>query len=342
MPVRADGRVRSEEMTKAWIVRELGTPDTLRFETVDASAPPDGLVRIRVRAAAVNFFDLLQIGGTYQVKPDLPFVPGAEVAGEVEAAPPESGFHPGDRVLAAVPQEGLHRGGYTEVTHADPDAVVKIPDAMSFEEGAAFFINYQTGWFGLHRRAHLQPGEVVLVHGGAGGVGTAAIQLAKAAGARVIATAGSEAKLEVCREMGADLAVNYNEEDFVAAVKQATGGRGADVIYDPVGGDVFDRSTKCVAFEGRIVVVGFTSGRVPTVATNYVLVKNYAVVGLHWGLYRQRAPQLIPECTEALLELYAEGKIRPYVGKRAPLADAVSLLEAVASRQTVGKAILTL
>jgi NADPH2:quinone reductase len=327
-------------MPKAWVVRELGTPDRLQFEVVDPPSASDGLVRIRVHAAAVNFFDLLQIGGTYQVKPDLPFVPGAEVAGEVEAAPAGSGLEPGDRVLAVVSQEGLHRGAYTEVTHAEPGGVLKIPDAMTFVEAAAFFINYQTGWFGLHRRAHLQPGEVVLVHGGAGGVGTAAIQLAKAAGAKVIATAGSESKLAVCRDMGADLAINYNEEDFVAAVKQATDGKGADVIYDPVGGDVFDRSKKCVAFEGRIVVVGFTSGHMPTVATNHVLIKNYSVVGLHWGLYRQRAPQLIPQCTEALLELYAAGKIRPHVGRQAPLADAVTLLLEVASRQTTGKAIL--
>jgi NADPH2:quinone reductase len=328
-------------MTKAWVVRELGTPDKLRFEEVERSAPADGLVRIRVHAAAVNFFDLLQISGTYQVKPDLPFVPGAEVAGEVETAPPGCGLEPGDRVLATVSQDGLHRGGYTEVTHADPEGVLKIPDAMSFVEAAAFFINYQTGWFGLNRRAHVKPGEVVLVHGGAGGVGTAAIQLAKAAGARVIATAGTNAKVAVCREMGADLAINYNDADFVAAVKQATDGRGADVIYDPVGGDVFDRSTKCVAFEGRIVVVGFTSGRMPTVAANHVLIKNYSVVGLHWGLYRQRAPQLIPECTEALLDLYSAGKIRPYVGQQAPLADAITLLQAVAARQTNGKAVLT-
>ena len=328
-------------MPKAWVVRELGTPDKLQFEVVEPCAPTDGLVRIHVRAAAVNFFDLLQIAGTYQVKPDLPFVPGAEVSGEVEAAPPGSGLEPGDRVLAVVTQEGLHRGAYTEVTHAEPDGVVKIPDVMSFVEAAAFFINYQTGWFGLHRRARLQPGELVLVHGGAGGVGTAAIQLAKAAGARVIATAGSEAKVAICREMGADLAINYNQEDFVVAVKHATEGNGADVIYDPVGGDVFDRSTKCVAFEGRIVVVGFTSGRVPTVATNHALIKNYSVVGLHWGLYRQRAPHLIRQCTEALLQLYAAGKIRPYVGQQAPLPDAVALLRAVASRQTTGKAVLT-
>src|SRR5437763_16497169 len=142
-------------MPKAWVVRELGSPDGLRFEDIDWSSPPDGLVRIRVQASAVNFFDLLQIGGTYQVKPELPFVPGAEVAGEVEAAPAGSGFEPGDRVLAAVSQDGTQRGGYTEVTHAEPDAVLKIPQAMSFAEAAAFFINYQTGWFGLHRRARL-------------------------------------------------------------------------------------------------------------------------------------------------------------------------------------------
>ena len=223
-------------MPRAWIVRELGTPDKLRFEVVDAASSPGALIRIRIHAAAVNFFDLLQIAGTYQVKPDLPFIPGAEVAGEVEAAPPGGGFEVGDRVLAVVSQEGIHRGGYAEATHADPDAVVKIPESMPFVEAAAFLINYQTGWFGLHRRAHLQAGEVVLVHGGAGGVGTAAIQLAKAAGARVIATAGSEAKLAICREMGADLAIDYGHEDFVAEVKEATGGKGDDVVYDPVGG----------------------------------------------------------------------------------------------------------
>ena len=334
--------IRSAAMARAWIVRELGTPDKLRFEVVDAAAPSaDALIRIRVHATAVNFFDLLQIAGTYQVKPDLPFIPGAEVAGEVEAAPPGSGVDVGDRVLALVSQDGLHRGGYAEATHADPDTVVKIPDSMPFVEAAAFLINYQTGWFGLHRRAHLQPGEVVLVHGGAGGVGTAAIQLAKAAGARVIATAGSEAKLAICRQMGADLAIDYSHGDFVTEVKEATAGKGADVVYDPVGGDVFDRSTKCIAFEGRMVVVGFTAGRMQAVAANHLLVKNYSVLGLHWGLYRQRAPQLVPECTRKLLELYAEGKIRPHIGRQAPLEDAVTLLQAVASRQTTGKAVLT-
>ncbi len=204
-------------MPKAWVVRELGAPDKLSFEEIPEGPAPDGLVRIRVHAAAVNFFDLLEIGGTYQEKPDLPFVPGAEVAGVVESAPAETGLARGDRVMAAVPQEGLQRGGYTEITHADPAAVIKLPEGMPFSEGAAFFINYQTGWFGLHRRAHLQAGEVVLVQAGAGGVGTAAIQLAKAAGARVVATAGGPAKVEVCRQMGADLAIDYKLDDFVEA-----------------------------------------------------------------------------------------------------------------------------
>ena len=194
-------------MPKAWVVRELGTPDKLRFENVEAGISGDELVRIRIRASAVNFFDLLQIAGTYQVKPDLPFIPGAEVAGEVEAAPPDSGFKPGDRVLATVTQEGLHNGGYTEGTQAHPNAVVKIPDVMSFVEGAAFFINYQTGWFGLHRRAKLQPGEVVLVHGGAGGVGTAAIQLAWRSGptSAIKSAAASTARAIVVRR-----AVSWN------------------------------------------------------------------------------------------------------------------------------------
>jgi NADPH2:quinone reductase len=325
---------------KAWVVRTLGRPDQMSLETLEPPAAPDGLVRIQVRAAAVNFFDLLMIGGTYQAKPELPFVPGAEVAGVVQAAPEGSGFKPGDRVLAGVTQDGLVRGGYTEITHADPDATVGIPDGMPFPEAAAFFITYQTGWFGLHRRAGIRQGDVVLVHAGAGGVGSAAIQLARAAGARVVATAGGPEKVEVCRQLGADVAVDYSSEDFVEAVKQFTGGRGADIVYDPVGGDVFDRSTKCIAFEGRIVIVGFTSGRIPTAAANHMLIKNYSVVGLHWGLYRQRAPHLIPECTRELFELYSAGKIKPYVSRQVALEDAVELLGAVAARQTTGKVVL--
>jgi NADPH2:quinone reductase len=325
---------------KAWVVRQLGGPEVLTLETFDAPPPTQGLVRIAVEAAAVNFFDSLQIAGSYQVKPELPFVPGAEVAGTVVAAPADSGFNRGDRVLARLRQEGLLGGGYSELVEALPELTVRLPDEMPFDEAAGFFVTYQTGWFGLMRRARLQPGEVVLVHAGAGGVGSAAIQLAKAAGARVVATAGSAHKVALCRELGADVAIDYRTEDFVQAVKAFTDGRGADVVYDPVGGDVFDRSTKCIAFEGRIVVVGFTSGRIPEARANHLLIKNYAVVGLHWGLYQKLAPHLVDAATPQLFDLYAQGKIRPHISRRVPFHDARTALAEVSGRVSTGKVVM--
>lgn len=326
---------------KAWVVRELGGPEVLRLEDVDPGEPANGWVRIAVRAAAINFPDALMVAGTYQSKPPLPFVPGVEVSGEVITAPAASGFKTGDRVMALLDSSGLTRGGYSQIADALPTAVSPMPAGMPFEEAAGFTLTYQTGWFGLHRRAHLQPNETLLVHAGAGGVGTAAIQLGKAAGATVIATAGTDEKLEVCQRMGADHAINYKTHDFAEEVKNLTGGRGANVIFDPIGGDVYDRSTKCIAFEGRIVIVGFTSGRIPQAATNHVLVKNYSIVGLHWGLYKSRAPELIPPAARALVELYESGKIRPHISARVPLADAPSALASVAGGKSTGKVILT-
>ena len=326
---------------KAWVVRELGGPESLRLEEVAPSDPADGMVRIKVRAAAINFPDVLMVAGLYQVKPELPFVPGVEVSGEVISAPAGSEFKPGDRVMALLDQGGLTRGGFAEIADAAPSSLTRMPDKMTFEDAAGFTLIYQTGWFGLHRRANLKAGETLLVHAGAGGVGSAAIQLGKAAGATVIATAGSDAKVAVCLELGADHALNYKTQDFVEDVKRITGGRGADVVYDPVGGDVYDRSTKCVAFEGRIVVVGFTSGRIPQAATNHVLIKNYSVVGLHWGLYTRRAPELIPPATRALLDLYGAGKIKPYISTRLSLNQAPRALAMVAEGKSTGKVILT-
>ena len=326
---------------RAWVVRELGGPDRLRLEEVETGEPLEGMVRIRVRAAAINFFDALMVAGQYQTKPELPFVPGSEVSGEVLSAPPGSGFAAGDRVMAVVANDSLRSGGYADETSALPPAVALMPDAMPFEEGAAFRIIYQTGWFGLFRRANLRAGETLLVHAGAGGVGSAAIQLGKAAGATVIATAGSDEKVEICIKLGADHAINYQTQDFVEATKQITGGRGADVIYDPVGGDVYERSTKCVAFEGRIVIVGFTSGRIPQPPLNHALVKNYSIVGLHWGLYLRRAPELIPVVAKALMDLYAAGKIKPYVSARFAFEDAPAALRSVADRKSTGKVILS-
>ncbi len=326
---------------KAWVVRQLGGPESLNLEEISPGEPADGMVRIRVRAAAINFPDALMVAGLYQVKPELPFVPGVEVSGEVISAPPASGFVPGDRVMALVDSGGLTRGGYSEITDAAPPSITRMPDKMSFEEGAGFMLVFQTGWFGLHRRAHLQAGETLLVHAGAGGVGSAAIQLGKAAGATVIATAGSDEKVEVCLRLGADHAVNYKTQDFVEEVKRVTEGRGADVVYDPVGGDVYDRSTKCIAFEGRIVIVGFTSGRIPQAAANHVLIKNYSVVGLHWGLYSKRAPALIPPAGRALLDLYESGQVKPHISIRLPLAEAPRALATVAEGKSTGKVILT-
>ena len=326
---------------KAWVVRELGGPESLRLEEVAPSDPADGMVRIKVRAAAINFPDVLMVAGLYQVKPELPFVPGVEVSGEVISAPASSEFKPGDRVMALLDQGGLTRGGFAEIADAAPSSLTRMPDKMTFEDAAGFTLIYQTGWFGLHRRANLKAGETLLVHAGAGGVGSAAIQLGKAAGATVIATAGSDAKVAVCLELGADHALNYKTQDYVEEVKRITGGRGADVVYDPVGGDVYDRSTKCIAFEGRIVVVGFTSGRIAQAATNHVLIKNYSVVGLHWGLYTRRAPELIPPATRALLDLYGAGKIKPYISTRLSLNQAPRALAMVAEGKSTGKVILT-
>ena len=325
---------------KAWVVRELGGPESLHFEDVETPELKDGAVRIAVRAASINFPDVLMIAGMYQVKPELPFVPGVEISGEVESAPAGSGLEKGDRVMALADNAGLTRGGFAELCDVAPQSLTRIPDGMPFDEASAFTLVFQTGWFGLHRRANLQAGETLLVHAGAGGVGSAAIQLGKAAGATVIATAGSDEKVEVCKQLGADHALNYKTQDFAEEVKTITRGQGADVIYDPVGGDVYDRSTKCVAFEGRIVVVGFTSGRIAQAATNHVLIKNYSVVGLHWGLYMRRAPQLIPLAMHTLFEMYEAGRIKPYISKWLPLEQAPAALALVGGGKSTGKVVL--
>jgi NADPH2:quinone reductase len=325
---------------KAWVVRHNGPPDSMSYEDVPVAPAAGGAVRIAVAAAGVNFFDSLLVAGTYQVKPELPFVPGAEVAGTVLEAPPDTGLSAGDRVLATLHPHGLHGGGYAEVAFAHPREVVRIPDAMPFDEAAAFFINYQTGWFGLHRRAALEKGEFLLVHAAAGGVGSAALQLGKAAGAIVIASVGSPDKAEVARRLGADHVIEYRTQDVVQSVKEITGGRGADVVFDPVGGEAFERATRCIAFEGRLVAVGFTSGQIPQARVNHVLVKNYSVVGLHWGLYAERRPELVERCTSELLELYAGGRIAPYVSQRIPLGDAAEALAGVAAGRTAGKVVL--
>ena len=322
----------------AWMVRRWGPPEGMTFEDVDPGDRDEDRMRVRIEAAGINFFEGLLVQGQYQIRPDLPFTPGIEGAGVVLASPASAGFRRGQRV-AFLADYG--RGTYAETADIRPAAAVAIPEAMSSEEGSALLTTYLTAHFGLHRRAMLQRGETLLVHAGAGGVGSAAIQLGKAAGATVIATAGSDEKVEFCLSLGADAALNYRQQDLAARVRELTGGRGADVILDPVGGEVFERSTKCIAFEGRIVVVGFTSGRIAEVATNHPLMKSYSIVGVHLNLYLQRTPGLVTAVTTELLELYRQGAIKPQVTTRYPLIEAPHALRAVMSGKTMGKAILT-
>jgi NADPH:quinone reductase len=319
----------------AWRGHGYGPPESLVFEEVPDLPLPAGAMRIAVRASAVNFPDILFVAGTYQVKPTPPFVPGFEIAGEVIESRAE-GFPVGSRVASTLDGSG----GYATHAIAYPFNTFLIPEQMSDEHAAALTITYQTGWFALHRRVQLRAGQTVLVHAGAGGVGSAAIQLAKAAGARVIATAGGADKAAVCLTLGADVAVDYKTDDFVAVVKKETAGRGADVIFDPVGGDVFDKSTKCIAFEGNIVVIGFTSGRVPEARANHLLVKNYGVLGLHWGAYNLHDPKAIHAAQHELYRLYVEGAIRPLVSDIRPLSAAAQAMLAVAGRATTGKIVL--
>lgn len=332
---------------KAWRVHTNGEPrDVMRLEDTPDPEPGPGELLVRVLAANINFPDALLCRGEYQTRPPLPFTPGVEVCGEVLAAGPAEDGAPegaaasvpvGTRVIA---QPVLPAGGFAERALVRAAAARPAPEALDDAQAAALHIGYQTGWFGLHRRARLASGETLLVHAAAGGVGSAAVQLGKAAGARVIGVVGGEAKAATARELGCDLVVDRRTDDLVAVVKEATGGLGADVVYDPVGGDAYAKSVKCVAFEGRIVVVGFASGAVPTPGLNHALVKNYSIHGLHWGLYNRRDPAAVDACHQELVRLVAEGAISPLVSERVPLADAAQAVQRVFDGVTTGRVVV--
>jgi len=321
---------------RAVLVDRLVEPRELRVsETSDPELFPGGLA-VDVKAAGCNFFDILMVQGRYQVKPPLPFIPGAEVAGIVSAVGAEvDGFRVGDRILATVPY-----GAFAEQVVTPARAAWRMPDGMTFEEGAALPIVYPTSYAALVLRAALRPGETLLVHAAAGGVGLAAVQIGTALGARVLATAGGPEKLAIAKEAGADECIDYRADDWPERVKAATQGRGADVIYDSVGGDVLDQSLKCIAWNGRLLVIGFAGGRIPEIKANRILLKNIAVVGLHWGAYLTHEPARVPEVFAALFELYARGAIRPVIGARYPLDRVADALEALGSRRTHGKLVL--
>jgi NADPH2:quinone reductase len=323
---------------KAWRVSGLGEPrDVMSLDEVPVPQPGAGQLLVRVLGAAANFPDILMCRGLYQVRPPLPFTPGVELCGEVSAlGTGATGFSVGDRVIGA---SVLPAGGFAQLALMDTATTFPAPGELDNAQAAAFYIGYQTGWFGLHRRAHLQPGETLLVHAAAGGVGSAAVQLGKAAGAFVIGVVGGREKAAVARALGADVVVDRRTDDFVQVVKDVTHGRGADVVYDPVGGDAYQRSTKCIAFEGRIVVVGFAGGQIQTASLNHALVKNYSIVGLHWGLYMQHDPALVRICHKELSQLAANGVARPLVSQRLALDEVADGLQRLADGTTVGRVV---
>jgi len=323
---------------KAWVVSELGDPQqALRFIDKPLPEPGVGEVLIKVEAASANFFDVLLCQGKYQERPELPFTPGAEVAGTVVAVGARSSLQIGQRVLA-TPQ--LPNGGFSEFVATPENFVYPIPDELPWTEAAGMYITYQTAYYALHHRANLQAREVLLVHAGAGGVGSAAIQLGKAIGAMVISTAGGSEKVQICRDLGADVAIDYFTENFADKVMEVTEGKGADVIFDPVGGDVFDLSRKCISFGGRILVIGFAGGRIAEVPTNHILLKNYSVVGVGFGLFSKIMSMNVRQNHDQLMHLYLQNKIKPLVFKEFALKDLPNALELLSTRKTWGKLIL--
>jgi NADPH2:quinone reductase len=323
---------------RALVVEDLA-PDYAGCAVREVETPVagPGQVLVRVRAASVNFPDLLMTRGEYQFKPPLPFTPGLDLAGEVAAlGEGVTDFAVGDAVVG-----GARLGGFAEYAVLDTAGLKPKPARLSFAEAAAYGAAYLTAYVALVRRARVEPGEWVLVHGAAGGVGLAAVDLAKALGARVIAASASDDKLAQIQALYAPDAVVNVSGGFRERVKEITGGRGADVIYDPVGGDVFDESTRCIAFDGRLLVIGFTSGRIPTVSVNMPLIKGFSVMGVRAGEYGRQFPEKGRENGEAVWRMASEGVIKPHVHAQLPLEQWREAFNLLADRKVVGKAVIT-
>lgn len=316
---------------QAIFCERLGDPEHLVLREVASPTPGPGEVKVALRARGVSFVDVLMIAGQYQVQRELPFIPGSEAAGVVvETGPGVQHITPGDRVL--VP------GGFADEVIVPATRVTPLPATVSFETAAAFRSNYATAYYGL-QRGRLQAGEVLLVHGAAGGVGLAAVDVGKLLGATVIATASTDEKLAVCKQMGADHVIDYTK-GFRDQVKALTADRGADVIYDPVGGDVFDESLRCVAPFGRLLIVGFTSGRPAQIKTNHLLIKDAEAIGFTIGALGRLDPARERQNFSTLMGWLAAGRITPHVSHRLPLAQAAQALTLVRERKVIGKAVL--
>lgn len=321
---------------QAVVCRSYGPPENLTLEEVTDPRPGQGQVLIDVHSAGLNFPDTLQIAGKYQYQPPFPFTPGIEVAGRVAVVGEGvSSVAAGDRVLALP---GV--GGMAERVVADAVTVARIPAEMDFDTAAGFGLAYGTSYHALKQRGRLQSGETLLVLGAGGGVGLAAVEIGKALGARVIAAASSAEKLNVAGERGADALINYSEESLKDRIKELTAGRGADVIYDPVGGDLFDQCTRAIGWKGRLLVVGFASGVIPKYPTNLALLKGCDVVGVFWGEFCKREPEQFRVNTVALLDLFDAGKLRPHVDRVFPLTQFADAFNVLMNRQAIGKIVL--
>ncbi len=322
---------------KAMLCKAYGEPESLVFEEHHLPALGEKELRVKIHAAGVNFPDILIIQGKYQFKPPFPFAPGAEVAGEVlEVGTGVSRFKVGDRIIAMCGD-----GGFAEEVIAREHKCIALPDDMDYAVGSSIGLTYGTSAFALIQRAELQAGQSLLVHGAAGGVGLSAVEIGKALGATVIGTGGSDEKLEIARAHGCDHVINYTDGPFKDQVKELTGGKGADVIYDPVGGDVFDQSLRCINWNGRLLVIGFASGRIPAAPANLALLKNCSIVGVFWGAWTEREPDGNAENMAQIFEWYREGTIKPHISHRFPLEQAADALNALINREVVGKAVLT-
>src|SRR5437762_7783936 len=322
-------------MPKAVVCRELGPPERLRLESFAPTPLPKGDVRVAVHAAGINFPDILMAAGEYQLKPELPFTPGVEAAGEVtEIGEGVTGFTVGDRVIVK-----MRHGAYADEAMVSPSQLIPLPSTFDYAEGATFLAAHGTAYHALIDRGQVRPGEVLLVHGAGGGVGLAAVEMGKMLGATVIAAASSEEKLAVAQARGADHLVLYRREPFRDAVKRITDGRGADVVFDPVGGEVFENSVRCIAWGARILVVGFTGG-IGLARTNLLLIKGASVLGVRAGEAVRRNPSLAEARTRALLQWAAAGKVRPYVSHRLPLEDYAPAMRLLINRKAIGRVAL--
>jgi len=321
---------------KAIVCNSHGPAENLVLEEVDKPIAGSNEVIVDVHAASLNFPDGLQIQGKYQFQPPMPFTPGSEVGGVISSiGVGVAGFQAGDRVMA-IP--GL--GGLAEQVIVNTSALRKIPDSMDFRTAAGFPMIYTTSYHALKQRANLQKGETLLVLGASGGVGLAAVELGKIMGARVIAAAGSDEKLNFVNRLKPDALLNYNDGELKEKVKALTDGRGADVIYDPIGGDLFDQCTRCINWNGRLLVVGFTSGRIPSYPANLALLKGSAMVGVFLGRFRKEEPGLYQQNFDELLAMYDDGKIKPIVTESFPMVDFVSAFNVFTERRVMGKVIV--